>query len=259
MSVNAEKSEINDPQSTSIARGKRLKTLRKMSDLSRERMEEKYSVSANTIQSWEAAKAGGLTRKGAERIITAFHHEGISCTIEWLLYGVGAPPMLRTAERHIIHETAGLYTALPEDKAIIEELQTFRTLNKTAVDIIIADNGMSPHFKPGDYVAGKRRTGNDIERYVGQNCIVEISTNEILLRRIQHRNHQGLYTLGCINPDTSVRLPTLYEQKLISAAPVIWHRRPDAYLPQKLKLSSRVKSNSGRSKLVQSVALLEVE
>lgn len=230
------KSGINDPLSTSIARGKRLKTLRKMSDLSREKMEEKYGVSANTIQSWEAAKAGGLTRKGAERIISAFHQEGISCTIEWLLYGVGASPMLRTAERLIIHERPeSPYTALPEDKAIIQELQTFRTLNKAAIDILIGDNGMFPFFKPGDYVAGKRHTGTDIKNYLGQNCIVEISTNEILLRRIQSCNQHGLYTLACINPDTSVRLPTLYEQKLLSAAPVIWHRRPDAYVPQRLR------------------------
>src|SRR5262245_41553838 len=160
------KSHINDPLSNSISRGKRLKTLRKMSDLSREKMEEKYAISANTIQSWEAAKAGGLTKKGAERIINAFHTEGISCTTEWLLYGVGVPPTLRTAERSMIHEATGFLTALPEDKAIIQELQTFRTLNKDTIDILVNDNGMSPEYMPGDYVAGKRASGEEIAAYV---------------------------------------------------------------------------------------------
>ncbi len=247
------KSPLNDPLSSPAARGKRLKILRKMSDLSREKMEEKYRISANTIQSWEAAKAGGLTNKGAERIISAFHTEGISCSVDWLLYGIGSPPMLRTAERYLIHETAHTnYSTigLPEDKAIIQELQTFRTLNLNTLDTLVNDNGMLPYYCPGDYVAGNRRTGDAILQLVGRNCVVEMATNEILLRRIQRCNHLGSYTLSCINPDTSVRQPTLYEQKLISAAPIIWHRRPDYYSIKKI---SRKKQRREVNELIDSM------
>ena len=203
-----------------------------MSDLSREKMEEKYGISANTIQSWEAAKAGGLTQKGADRIISSFHAEGISCSLEWLLYGIGSSPILRTAERYLIHGTITDYLTsmlMPEDKVIVSELQTFRTLNVNTLDMLVADNGMLPYYRPGDYVAGKRRRGDDIEQMVGKNCIVEMATNEILLRRIRSCQQSGLYNLTCINPDTNLQHPTLYQQKLLSVAPVVWHRRPDAY------------------------------
>lgn len=229
MSINA----LNDPLSNAVARGKRLKILRKMADLSREKMEELYGISANTIQSWEAAKAGGLTKKGADRIIQAFHNEGISCSVEWLLYGIGISPALRAAERYFIKEPKATYAIIPEDKAIIRELQTFRALNPGMLDTLIQDTGMLPHYKPGDYVAGRRRFGEEIKSLIGSNCIVELNTNEILLRRIQRQIDSELYTLNCINPDCNLPLPTLYEQKLLSAAPVIWHRRPDPHQASK--------------------------
>ena len=70
-------------------RGRRLKLLRSMTGLPRKALEQKYHISASTIQSWEDAKAGGLTEKGAKRVIQVFHKEGIQCSLNWLLHGLG--------------------------------------------------------------------------------------------------------------------------------------------------------------------------
>lgn len=78
--------------SSSQARGKRLKTLRKLADLTREDIAERYAISASTLRSWEDGRATGLTEQGARRIIGAFKSEGIQCNIGWLMYGKGNQP-----------------------------------------------------------------------------------------------------------------------------------------------------------------------
>jgi len=218
----------NDPKSSPIARGKRLKSARMMADLTRNGIEEKYGISASTIQSWEAAKAGGLTERGVRRIIPLLQQEGIFCTPDWLLYGIGTPPQPTNLQFPQIQEKSASYTAMPEDKIIIQELLTFRDLNQNVIDIIVSDDGMEPNYSLGDYVGGKRRTGEEISKLYGFDCIIETASNEIFLRRIKPGSRAGLYTLICINTDTTVATPTIYDQELLSAAPVIWHRRHDS-------------------------------
>lgn len=224
------KTTNNDPKSSPSARGKRLKTARMMAELTRNGLEAKYGVSASTIQSWEAAKAGGLTERGAQRIVPILEQEGIFCSTDWLLYGIGAPPQPKANDVNTTSPSAASSpypVAAPEDKAIIQELLHFRDLHPNAIDYIIRDDGMKPYFAPNDLIAGKRRRGPDISRLVGMDCIIETINNEVLFRRIKPGTRNGLYTLICTNPDTTVSTSTLYDQELISAAPVIWHRRRD--------------------------------
>ncbi len=217
--------EVYDPQSGAIARGRRLETLRKMTGLTRKNFEKKYSVSASTIQSWEAAKAGGLTDRGAQRVIQIFRQEQITCTLDWLLYGIGSSPqqMGHTAGSMPDYlENVG--QPLVEEKTITQELLVFRALHQKPIDLVVSDDGMEPYFKKGDYVAGKRRYLEEIPGLVGKNCIVVTSNNEVLLRRVKKSVRPGFYDLICINSNTRVYAPVIYEQQLICAAPVIWHR-----------------------------------
>jgi HTH-type transcriptional regulator, cell division transcriptional repressor len=218
----------NDPKSSPMARGKRLKTVRMMAGLTRNGLEDKYGISASTIQSWEAAKAGGLTERGVQRVIPVLQQEGIFCTSDWLLYGVGSPPQPTNLDLPKTEEAPPLpLVGLTEDKAIIQELLTFRELNTNVIDMVVTDDGMQPYYNSGDYVAGKRKSKEILNRALGLDCIVETSNNEILLRRLKIGSKPGVYTLVCTNPDTTVIIPTLYDLELISAAPIIWHRRHD--------------------------------
>lgn len=74
------------------ARGKRLKTVRIMTGLTRKLFEEKYGISASTIQSWEIGEADGLTEHDVKRLLPVLLKEGIACTEQWLLYGIGSFP-----------------------------------------------------------------------------------------------------------------------------------------------------------------------
>src|SRR4051812_20163003 len=126
------------------ARGRRLKSLRKMADLSRKAITMKHQISASTIQAWEEGKSGGLTAKGAQRIIAALKEEGVFCTLEWLLQGEGQSPYL--AERVYLgvkEPTSEFLNAvtLSEVNIIAKELNTFRTLNHDVLDMVINDDG----------------------------------------------------------------------------------------------------------------------
>ena len=222
------KYQDGDPMSSPAARGKRLKIVRLMAGLTRKQIWKKYDISASTIQSWEAAKAGGLTERGVSRMMPVLQQEGIFCSVDWLLYGIGnGPQPINICAQ--VKENVWTMPALPEDKVITEELLTFRKCNAddNVVDFIISDDGMGPHFSVGDYVGGKRRTGVDIADIIGKDCIIETISNEIFLRRLKAGSRTGVYTLICTNPDTTVDTPTLYDQNLLGAAPVIWHRRVD--------------------------------
>lgn len=218
------KIEIKDPKSSAQARGRRLKTARMMTGLTRNALEQKYGISASTIQSWEAAKAGGLTERGVKRILNVLHQEGVACTGDWLLYGIGPAPQ-PTGIQAVAD--AGVEAQLPEDKAIIQELLHFRQLHREAVDMLVTDDGMEPHYLINDHVAGKRRTGRDIADIIGMDCIVQTAQNDIQFRRVMKGSQPGRYNLVCTNINTSYPMPVLYDQQLLSAAPVVWHRRHD--------------------------------
>ncbi len=222
----AYKSPNNDPMSSSLARGKRLKVARQMAGLTRKSLEQKYRISSSTIHSWEAGEKSNLAERHMSRIIPVLQEEGIFCTADWLLYGIGNSPQLSVV-MHDTKEDKSIRPELSEEKNIVQELLIFRRLNKNTIDFIVADNGMEPRFHPGDYVGGCRRKGEDIVDLLGEDCIVETENNEIFLRRLKPGSSDHVYTLICTNLDTAVCIPTVYDQNLLSAAPVIWHRQYD--------------------------------
>lgn len=222
--------ELLDQKSTPEARGRRLKSLRLMAGLSRKTFQDNYLVSASTVQSWEDAKAGGLTEKGARKVIKYFQQEGIRCAVDWLLYGIGLPPQFsdKLFQQHLQQQEAMINRPeMSEDRAIVNELLAFRQHNPDAVEFIVPDNGMSPLYLKGDYVAGKRRHNENINSVVGLDCVVETKENEVFLRRLRMGSQPGLYTLICLNPEANVTEFALHDREILSAAPVIWLRRKD--------------------------------
>lgn len=220
---------IIDNPSSAKARGKRLKMARKMTGLTRKGLEEKYGISASTVQSWEAVKAGGLTEQGAQRIISVLQSEGFLCSADWLLQGIGSPPEPTNLYFPMVRENAAVYS-LPEEVIVEKELTIFQKIHRDVLSLVVNDDGMEPYYNIGDLVAGKcRRTPETINQLIGFDCIVETAAHEILLRRVKPSisGKTSYYNLVCINPNTAVTTPILCEQKLVSAAPVVWHRCRD--------------------------------
>ncbi|MFT3741842.1 MAG: helix-turn-helix domain-containing protein [Gammaproteobacteria bacterium] len=216
----------DEAQALAKARGERLKALRLMSGFTRNGFAKKHNLSASTIQSWEAAKAGGLTERGAERMLHLLREEGICCSIEWLLFGTGSSPQLANPQFNKLREVAAMYH-LPEQTAINLELAFFRKQVRHCMEYVVTDDGMAPYYRPGDYVAGRRRSGPALAGLAGCDCIVQLKNGESLLRRVRINPRTGLFDLLCTNLKTAVLLPVLYSQDVLYAAPVIWWRRLD--------------------------------
>jgi len=218
--------DVIDIDTKKIARGRRLRSVRMMTGLSRKAVELNHRISASTLQSWEDAKAGGLTAKGARRAVEAFRKEGIQCAVEWLLHGIGTPPQLTD---RVFQGAEPVETFQPQntEENIVNELLVFRENVSSAVDFVVNDDGMSPFYMPGDTVAGRRRYGEDIASLVGYDCIVETKENQTFLRRLRKGRKPDTYTLVSTNFNTNVDEIVMYDRELFSAAPVVWTRRKD--------------------------------
>lgn len=220
-----------DPKSSKFARAKRVKTLRKMTRLSRGKFAEKHGILPGNFQNWEGPRYGGLSESGAKKIVQAVKTEGIYCTLEWLMHGVGAGPQI-TEKLYMdylpvtIRENQPAYSLQEDEMSFItKELLVLRQHYPDLLDYLINDDAMEPEFKLGDYVAGKARFQQQIETLLEDVCIVKTTDGEILLRYLKKSNVEGRYNLLALNPKATVHKPMLYDVELISAAPVMWRRR----------------------------------
>jgi HTH-type transcriptional regulator, cell division transcriptional repressor len=220
--------QINGQSSTPKSRGQRLRFLRKMSGLTLQKLAQKYDIGMSTIKYWECAVNEGLSAKGAKKIISAMQKEGIQCSFMWLMHGVGTLP-------HILDVRCASHTPPPiddNDSSLIEEISVANEIeffcNKIAdaVTLAVFDDGMHPHYAHGDNVGGKRLYGENINSALGKHCIVETEDNQIFCRKVAPGSEPGKYNVYCVNPNTSVNPPNLYDVKLVSVAPIsrVWKK-----------------------------------
>jgi len=85
---------VIDEHSTAEARAERLRRLRNLANLSRKEMCNTDFLNINTLKAWELARFGGLPKDGANKVIMRVAQEGVTCSIDWLLYGKGESPRL---------------------------------------------------------------------------------------------------------------------------------------------------------------------
>lgn len=211
--------------------GDRLRRARILAGIAtRREFEQKYQVSANTLQGWEQGK-NPLSKKGAKRIIEALKSEGLICSLEWLMNGSGVPPRqfeIQHTELASEIDLESIFNQLnfQEEQAIYQELQTFKAHNPNPIIITVSDDAMEPQFRFGDYIAGVRLTkSEDIQAYLGQVCIVELSDHTIMPRCLQMGGEPNTYTLSCTNFQSKAAPLNIFNTHIISAAPILWHRR----------------------------------
>jgi transcriptional regulator with XRE-family HTH domain len=211
---------------TRIARGERLIRMRGMLHLTRDQFEKEYNISADTLKNWELGRNTGLTLQGGKRVIEAFKKAGIHCSIGWLLEGVGAAPFILHSTLSNKENAASNVAESEKSYAVLApEMELFCEKNPRAFCIQVVDDGMEPYYSVDDYVAGERHYDEEINKTIGQYCIVETQMGEILLRRVRESLKTGRYSLQCINILTSVSTPLIYDVELASAAPVQLHRK----------------------------------
>ncbi len=210
--------------------GERLKRARVLAGLTtRREFEKKYSISANTLQGWEQGK-NPLSKKGAKRVIEAFKWEGLICSMEWLLHGTGMPPrpyeMLNAGVRDPVLTDISLSELnLREEEAIYKETQLFKEQNPNSIIMAVTDDAMEPYFSLGDYVGGIQIPTEEIEKHLGNAFIVELENNVIVPRFLHAGAQSGTYSITNTNPKTQATPLSLYNIKIVNAAPILWHRR----------------------------------
>lgn len=212
-------------------RADRVRLVRMLTRLSRQKFSKVHSIPYGSLQNWEDGKYGGLTKTGAPRIKEAFEKEGIFCSIEWLLYGTGAQPYVSAAkflERMQIKPATD--TASPEKRAenesllLQEELNFFRHNNPNGIDMVVPDDSMAPQFKEGDIVAGRKQNVDDIAQLIGEICIVQTADNQRLLRVLEMGSQSGRFNLSCLNKQSNNSM-RIENAKLFHVARVLWIRR----------------------------------
>jgi hypothetical protein len=92
MELNSMVNENIAPHSSPQARGERVRRVRNMANLSRPALCDKSDFKIDTLIGWEVARHGGLTEKGAQKLIHRIAQEGVICTVEWLLHELKGLP-----------------------------------------------------------------------------------------------------------------------------------------------------------------------
>jgi hypothetical protein len=199
-------------------RAERVRYVReKVLRLTREEFQSRSGISPNSLQNWEQVRANGLTEMAARRLVQAFQKEGVNCTVEWLLYGIGEKPASPFSPSSMRQE-------INEEDNIHRELALFHELNNNGVDARISDDSMLPCFWPGDYVAGTRYKGESIKKAVGMPCIVETTDGTVLVKLLEMGENEGCYNLASANPHAPVKR-VFKDVELNYAAPILWIRR----------------------------------
>jgi transcriptional regulator with XRE-family HTH domain len=211
-----------------IARANRVRSLRKMTNLSRNEFQKRFGVAPGTLQHWEDPQKNGLTVKGAKRLTLVLKNAGIYCSLDWILYGRGpGPQYLPSTDEAPISAPIKLHRVAEtnEGDCIASELSLFTQHYPEVINAVVTDDAMEPRFIKGEYVAGIRRYKKFIDDLVGLDCIVVTTEGELLIRRIRTLEAPGFYTLSSLNLNTTIAHPVLYHAELVSAAPIIWTRR----------------------------------
>jgi len=132
--------------------GDRLKQIRQLLRLTRPYIQKHYRLRDPTLKSWENGLLP-LTAANAERCIQIFLSEGMVVSVDWILNGVGFPPILQQQLSHTFSWSA---THLANDKnetlCMLRDADMFKQQYPDAITFFISTNDMRPFYRPGDYI-----------------------------------------------------------------------------------------------------------
>jgi transcriptional regulator with XRE-family HTH domain len=140
-----------------IARGKRLRQVRKMIGLTTANFGKETGYSRQAISYWENANHEGLSRCGAECVVKVAAKFHVTCDINWLMYGLGEIPVwygdCSSTEIREKRETSLTSNSmfLP---ALNQEMALYKKIYPHAVVIQIQHAGFKSVYEVGDWVGG---------------------------------------------------------------------------------------------------------
>lgn len=222
------KLEKTGSASSKESRAKRMRILRKMSGLTRSDFNRRYNISASNFQNWEGPRYGGLTESAAIKFLDCIRREGISSSLEWLMYGSGpAPSILPNAFDALECHTQQSKSMLQRTEIPLEvqnELNHFRSHHDNVLEFLLEDDSMRPFFIPNEMLAGVVYRGHHLISTVGKDCIVILSNGKKLFRHIASHTENNRFNLVSHNWRSNTSDLLLHQVEIIEAAPVVWRR-----------------------------------
>lgn len=218
------KKRTSNQESSPETKAERVRRLRNLANLSRKQVCEGSEINLNTLIGWEVGRHGGLSKIGAKRLIERVAHEGIICDDEWLLYGIGNGPMI-AQNTPLIADHKNYQDLSHEEQNILQELAFFQRQYTDTSYMVITDTSMQPTFERGDYIAGINLQESDFIHAINKACIIETKGHDIMCRILKAGRDKEQFHLCGYEVNASLNYPTLYDVKLLSVAPVIWHRK----------------------------------
>lgn len=192
-------------------------------DLNRKSFCERYEINRYTMQSWE----NGLhvsKGKNVEKFIEALAREGIACTSEWLIDGIGEParPFIdaQAPQKEALYKNLDLsqgpdHHNEEHDHLINLLISGYASINRESVKMLVLDESMSPKFRQGDWLIG---TLSASPAEIHQKfCIVELGENRYAARKVYFlKDHFLLTALDERIPSFNLALGArIYE--------IVWH------------------------------------
>lgn len=216
------KSALTTEEISLSQRGARLRLLRNIAGLTQAKFSEICDVSEPSIRLWEKSQATILSEKGAAKIIHGLKNMGIDCSLNWLLSGIGEPPMT--------HLSAALTTQVETDEQTISfgslqpEITLFSKSHSNSLITIVEDSAMEPILQKNDIVGGIKLYGEAMAHGVNKICIVEDANKNIFVRKIITNLSKHFFRLGITNLNINATEAPIIDAKLLSLAIVarVW-------------------------------------
>ncbi len=176
-------------------RAQRLKQARLTAGLTLKEMAASGLINFNTLCGWELAKHGGLTARGAAKVVERLQDYRVDCSIAWLLAGDGDPPKqrLQTSSAGIAVGNATTW-ALKQYNALLAQAPDFLTH-------LVNDKSMSPQLNLGDCVAGipSATSPNSLAEAHGEMVIAHLRSGEFIVRKLIYNTNLNEYILLATN------------------------------------------------------------
>jgi hypothetical protein len=217
--------EEQNLQYSADARANRLKEARKIGRISLRDITNNGVINYNTFCGWESGKHGGLTQKGALKVVEALNQLGVKCSIEWLLYGIGQKP-ISLHPMMIPRPLSSIKDFIPIHSDFIKQLYP------EFIGIRIEDDAMSPKYNIGDFVSGMPLSQKKITQASGKDVIVQLRGETTIIRKLVINSKNNSASLISVN--TSYHEPILTDVDIVQLALVLCHLRYDSLYEQEI-------------------------
>lgn len=199
------------------ARGQRLQSLRVLCGTTVAEFCNSQDISLNkgSVYNWESPQLqGGISKLGARKVIARAEELGIICSYEWIMYGIGLPP---------IYAGGQVQRELKKEESDFLEAISALCSNHRILQYTVPDHAMSPEYLPGDIVIGFKQ--NKAADAIGKNCIIIAQDHSILVRRLDKSEKHQRFTLRPLNA-LEDEFKTIYDTQIKLAAPILmrWRR-----------------------------------